>query len=359
MNKTVLFFGPYPKPITGQSISFKETYDKFNFKKILFDTSRFGSNKILNSLDSFIRLPYYFLFKKIDIIYFTCSRTFLGSLKDIFLLFFSFLKKMKVVCHLHGADFSDFARKNFITRLIIENLYSKIDRFIVLTEDMKEQFYFIDKKKIDVVENSFPSEFENYRVDLNLKKNQILFLSNIIASKGIFIFLDIVDELLKNNPKITVKIAGKFMADEELSTNDTRKKFYKKFDCLKKKYTSRIFYLGVIYGNDKISLLEESDVFVLPTFYKTEAFPISIIEAMRFGNAIVTTDHNYLSNIISDLNGFLIKKNNSRALYDSLQKLIVDKSKLCEIQNYNISLSKIKYSPSTYNLKIKNIITNL
>ena len=86
MDKKVLFFGPYPYPIHGQSISFKETYDNFNADKILFDTSMFGDKKFLNSIYSILRLPYIFLFKKFEVIYFTCSRTIFGAIKDILLL---------------------------------------------------------------------------------------------------------------------------------------------------------------------------------------------------------------------------------------------------------------------------------
>ena len=80
---------------------------------------------------------------------------------------------------------------------------------------------------------------------------------------------------------------------------------------------------------------------------------------MKFGNAVVTTDHNYLSDIISNMNGFIIEKNNPELLYNSIQKLLNAKSKLRTIQEYNVSVSEIMYSPLVYNQKIKNLFDNL
>ena len=59
------------------------------------------------------------------------------------------------------------------------------------------------------------------------------------------------------------------------------------------------------------------------------------------------------------MNGFIIEKNNPEVLYNSIQKLLNAKSKLRTIQEYNVSVSEIKYSPLVYNQKIKNLFDNL
>ncbi len=73
------------------------------------------------------------------------------------------------------------------------------------------------------------------------------------------------------------------------------KKIFKK----KIKNNNHIVYLGKTFGEDKVILLQKSDIFVLPTYYKSEAFPISIIEAMACENAIVTTNYKYLPDVVS------------------------------------------------------------
>ena len=43
----------------------------------------------------------------------------------------------------------------------------------------------------------------------------------------------------------------------------------------------------------------------------------------------------------SNMNGFIIEKNNPEVLYNSIQKLLNAKSKLRTIQEYNVSVSEI------------------
>ena len=128
---------------------------------------------------------------------------------------------------------------------------------------------------------------------------------------------------------------------------------------MKIKFPDRIFYLGGVTGAKKTKILLESSVFVLPTFYKTEAFPITIIEAMRFGNAIVTTSHNYLSDIISVKNGRLIPVKSSSALIDAVLSLFLNKNEMVAIQHFNVEESKRRYSPLAYNLAISEVINSI
>ena len=112
-----------------------------------------------------------------------------------------------------------------------------------------------------------------------------------------------------------------------------------KYNKLKKKHPKNIFFHRTVSGLKKIDLYLKSSIFVLPSYYKTEAFPISIIEAMSTGNAIITTKHNYLPKIISKENGKLIKTKDSLSIYKAVVKLLNDKKKLKKIQNFNFIFS--------------------
>ena len=224
---------------------------------------------------------------------------------------------------------------------------------------MKSQFVSFPKMNIEIVRNTYPSEFENVIIDLNNKNTQILYLSNLIESKGILIFMESIKEILENHPVVVVKIAGSPMGDYLATSQEIRSKFEKHYNSLKKSFPDRLFYVGVIVGIEKQKILAESSIFVLPTFYQTEAFPITIIEAMRFGNAIITTNHNYLNDIVNDENGFLVKTNSVMDLTDKINLLLLNKTKLESIQKHNILEAQEKYSPKIFNSEIARIITNL
>ena len=103
-------------------------------------------------------------------------------------------------------------------------------------------------------------------------------------------------------------------------------------------------------------MLLKSSIFVLPTFYRTEAFPISIIEAMKTGNAIVTTNHNYLNNIIDNKNGSIIKKKSVEDIVESISKLIDSPINLKKMQLHNINTAEKLYDYKIYIKNLKKII---
>ena len=79
------------------------------------------------------------------------------------------------------------------------------------------------------------------------------------------------------------------------------------------------FYLGPAFDKDKTKLLSEANVFVFPSYYPMEGQPISVIEAMAFGNIILTTDHAGIKDIfVPGKNGFFIPKKDPKGLAEKL-----------------------------------------
>ena len=64
-----------------------------------------------NYLDSLFILPIYILFNQFDSIYFLGSRSKLGFLRQLPFLTIAILKRIKLINHLHGADFKQFFKK--------------------------------------------------------------------------------------------------------------------------------------------------------------------------------------------------------------------------------------------------------
>lgn len=67
------------------------------------------------------------------------------------------------------------------------------------------------------------------------------------------------------------------------------------FDCMKYidnsggKLTLCI-YQGKMFGKEKSGLLQKADVFVFPTYYDNECFPVVLLEAMQHKLPVVTTN---------------------------------------------------------------------
>ncbi len=344
----ILFVGTVPPPYHGQAIAFSTAYRLMDGTKYLvnqnFETKPIYT-KVFFLLFSFLKIWYYLLFKKIDIVYFACSRSTLGSIKDIFLVYSTKLFGLPIVNHLHGARMKVFMDKlpSFYRR-VISNVYSQIDTSIVLLDSMKNEFHqFWPKMNVQVIANFYSEEFNSIRQQKQHANINIVYLSNIIYSKGILDLLDAFIDLSSEQEDVKLIIAGDFMGDEYYSQKEIEKLFLKKLEKL-----PNASYIGVINGMDKVNLLATSDIFVLPTFYSMEAFPLSIVEAMRTGNIIVTTNHNYLPEIVTTDIGYIVPPSSPKEISSTLNNIISNPTQMEMTQKYNISYAINHYNVEQY-----------
>lgn len=81
----------------------------------------------------------------------------------------------------------------------------------------------------------------------------------------------------------------------------------------------RLVFTGAIYGEDKVSALADTDVFVLPS--ESENFGNSVAEAMACGTAVIVTDRCGIAPYVNDRAGLVVRLDEedlSRALENLL-----------------------------------------
>ena len=336
----ILLMGPISPPYTGQSVAFTTVYNALNLKDDIILINISNKETILSGILLCFKILFVVLSNKIDTIYFTCSRTFAGSIRDVTMLFCARIKRIRVVNHLHGSDFKSFYFD--LPRLyqrIVFFAYSGIDTSIVLIEGMEEQFDIFQSMKKVVVSNSYSKELDSLPTIKESNSNilNLLYLSNIMQSKGIINLLKACDSLFYKYDNIVLNIAGQIQSDSISTFDEIGTTFNLLLNNLQKKYPNRITYFKVLSGEAKTELLWKSDIFILPTFYKTEAFPISILEAMRSGNYIISTNFKYIPQIVLPSNGRLIEPKSISAIIDVFDEIMIDYVGLKSTQNYNIN----------------------
>ncbi|MDD2384933.1 MAG: glycosyltransferase family 4 protein [Sulfurospirillaceae bacterium] len=344
----ILLIGPIFPPIHGQSLAFTRFVESINEdKRILINTNLENKSKIGKIFATFktlLSISMKVIFSKYDIVYFTCSRSILGSIKDILLINLVSLKDVNIVNHLHGSDFKEFldTSPKWYQKILIKS-YTKVDISIVLLDSMKEQFVDFPEMNVEIVPNFYDKELNEKLEEKDDDKINLVYFSNIMSSKGIFELIDAFEILSKEYDNIYLNIAGEYIADEYMSIDEVKEKFQNKIY-----HHDRIKYVGKIFGERKARVLQKSDIFVLPSYYKSEAFPISIIEAMACKNAIVTTNYKYLPAVVFSENGMIVETKSVDSLVDGIKNLIIDKEKLKQIQIYNHQVAKEKYSLEQY-----------
>lgn len=347
----VLMMGPLIPPFNGQSIAFSTLVSgvKERCKVKVLDISNCES--VFKNIFLFFLIIFNVLFVKYDKIYFTCSRTFFGSIRDVLLMSLAKFRGIFIVNHLHGSDFKSFYRD---LPLLYQKLYywcySSIDATIVLVDGMQSEFLDFPNMKIFVVSNCYNKDLDKLPVHKErvCEEIRLLYLSNIMRSKGIMYLLYACDILFARYPKLRLNIAGSFLDDTDSTMNEITLDFMSIFESISIKYPNRIEYLGVCNGNPKLELLWNSDVFILPTFYKTEAFPISILEAMRAGNFILSTKHKFIPQIVDSNIGILFLPKSVEEIVSAIESVINDENAMMKCQNYNIKYSIEKYNEVKY-----------
>jgi glycosyltransferase involved in cell wall biosynthesis len=81
--------------------------------------------------------------------------------------------------------------------------------------------------------------------------------------------------------------------------------------------------VGPLYGNDKVLEFEKADIFVYPTY--SDAFPLSILEAMQFGLHVISTIEGGIPDMVIDNEtGLLVEPNNVQMIADKIAILLKD-----------------------------------
>lgn len=357
--KKVLLMGPISPPFTGQSVSFTSVVNYFQQNSDVHVINISNKETISSGVILCFKIIFTVLDRSFDVIYFTSSRTFFGSIRDIVLIYSAKIKGVKVINHLHGSDFKSFFYELPLWyKNILFRAYSYIDSSIVLIDGMEEQYDLFPKMKKIVVKNCYNKNLDILPFTKEKKNDHLnlLYLSNIIKTKGIFELLNACKEIFFRFDNINLTIAGEIQGDSTSTLNETKIKFYSMIESLNMEFPYRIKYIGVCKGEQKINLLWNSDVFILPTYYKTEAFPISILEAMRSGNYIISTNFKYIPKIISNANGQLIEPKSSNSIVEAVEKILKNIVNLSIIQNQNIEFAINNYKEDKFISQISNII---
>lgn len=352
--KRICLIGQFPPPIHGLSkaleVIVKSDYLKDKFIIEYIDIK--NNKKFLNHISRIRK-------SQADLYYFTISQTIFGNIRDMFILRELLNKNKKVIIHYHGGYYKNLYKKmNPVQRFVNKSLISRIDCMIALSESLKNLFVdVIDVKKIKVCENFIEEssliendEFSKKLNEINTKERiEVLYLSNFIKSKG---YLDVLEaaKSLKNE-KVIFHFAGRFFNQQD---EEEFRDYVQKF-----KLGNVVKYHGVVSGNEKKQLLRQSDIFVLPTYYPKEGQPISIIEAMGNGLAVITTNHAGIPDIVSEENGVIVDPKSPVEIKEAVQYLIKHRDVLKRIAETNRSYTLRKFKEIDYIKRIEKIFNEV
>lgn len=157
-------------------------------------------------------------------------------------------------------------------------------------------------------------------------KMNVLFLSNMIAQKGVWTIVEAAKVLHEKGIKVECHFVGKWSDITEGIFNQAIDEYHLNNVC---------FAHGGKYGKEKDEFWNAADVFVFPTFYHNECFPLVLLEAMQHHLPCISTTEGGIPGIIDDgVTGFLIEKHDFCMLADKIEYLI-NHPEECKIMGEN------------------------
>ena len=239
------------------------------------------------------------------------------------------LKRMgcKVVVHYHNKGvatrqdrrFDDKLYKRFFKRLKVillsETLYSDIQKYV-------------SREDVRICHNGIPEIFtKEPKIKRYNDVPHILFLSNLLESKGVIVLLDAIKILKDKGRSFVCDFVGGETAEIDVARFEQ--------EVSTRHLADVAVYHGKKYGEEKKKYLDTADIFAFPTFYSNECFPVVLLEAMQQCLPCVSTDEGGIPDIVENgVTGFIVQRKDADSLAERLS-LLIDNSALREQMGIN------------------------
>ncbi|MGH6769281.1 MAG: glycosyltransferase family 4 protein [Xanthobacteraceae bacterium] len=288
---------------------------KFDVMKIWRSLALFGT--VAGQLFGLGRPP--------DIVYFTLSPGGWAFYRDLALITLIRIAGIRCLFHLHGRGIAQSIESAPWRRRLYRFAFAR--SFVVtLSESLRgdirglvrqDQIFVVPNGVDDAVATQRHSEDVGAAQRPNNRVPRLLFVSNMLEEKGPLVLLEALAMVARRGVRFEARFAGAWRQSVSQERFEARVRELALQD--------RVEHRGPVYGSEKTRLFADSDLFVLPTYYRHEALPLVVIEAMMHGLPVVTTRIGALPEIIADkLNGELVEPGNIAQLGSALLKLLTD-----------------------------------
>lgn len=326
----ILFITPLPPPVHGSAMMSQYIKDskllreEFDCEFVNLSTSRRmdeigkgGVKKLLRFIGVYFTVFIKLLCHRYELCYLAITCHGVGFLKDAPFVLLCKLFGCKVVIHQHNKGMSRCVSR-WPYRWLLPLVYRDTKVILLswfLYEDIER---VVKREQVIICPNGIPEIKDLIR---DGKRNneipRLLFLSNLIESKGVYVLLDACRILKERGCQFICDFVGGETKEIDRFTfeNETHQRGIE----------TMVVYHGSKYGIEKNCYWNQTDIFVFPTFYSNECLPLVLLEAMQWRLPIVTTDEGGIPDIVKDSeNGLICRRKDAVSLAGALEKLIVD-----------------------------------
>jgi len=320
----ILFLIQLPPPVHGASVmnqyvknslsingEVDGTFVNISLGEKSTELGRFTFRKIGSFTQKVFLVAFRLLFARPDLAYITPATYGYPFLKDSFFLILLRVFRIERIIHLHGKGIKEEMKRNSIKNFYY-NLVFKNAHIIHLAECLLSDIEYIRGiKSIHILPNGIP--FSEIEKKPEPGTAHILFLSNFLEEKGAMQVLNAAKILLEKTGEFELYMVGDWL--------DSRFKIrlISYFDSLD--WKNKVHITGPLYGEEKARIFQNSDILVFPSY--NECFPLTILEAMSFGLAIIASKEGAIPEMLTDgETGILVEARDPEMIAEKLLMLI-------------------------------------
>ena len=334
----VLFIMHMPPPVHGAAMvgkyihdskivneSFDCRFENMMLAKNLEDIGKGGIKKIFNLLFQLKRFKNAIKEFQPALVYITPNAAGGAFYKDFIVVQYikRCLKKYspnaQIVVHYHNKGVSSRQDK-FLDNILYKRFFNGLKVILlanVLYEDVKK---YVAKGDVFICPNGIPESLQEEPIaERHNEIPKILFLSNLIVSKGVIVLLEALKILKERSVRFTCDFVGG--ETDELDASRFAE------EVKNRGLEGNAFYAGRKYGSEKTPYFENADVFAFPTFYHNETFGLVNLEAMEYKLPVVSTNEGGIPDVVvNGENGLICERKNAESLATALETLLLDKN---------------------------------
>lgn len=328
MNKTknILFILHVPPPVHGSSMvgqsiknselinsSFDCHYINLLVSRTINETGKMSFLKIFRFVGVWFELLVELIKRKPDVCYLALTSSDAAFYKDVLLIALLRAFRIKRVYHLHNKGVRRSQSKK-ISKLLYGFAFKDADIILLSSKLYEDIETFVPISRVHICPNGIVGIITNVEPRLFLKENpvRILFLSNLIESKGVSVLLEACSILQQEGIDFECNLVG---AEGDLTATQFAEKVNQK------QLFSRVNYLGKKVGKEKEDAFACTDIFIHPTL--NDCFPLVLLEAMQYSLPVVSTFEGGIPDIVEDgTTGYLVPQRDAEALAEKLVVLI-------------------------------------
>lgn len=363
MKPTILFILHLPPPVHGAAMmgkyihdsklindSFDCHYINLTTAKNLEDIGHFRLGKSVEFAKLLHRIRKAIKQLKPDLVYVTPNAKGGAFYKDFVVV--EMIKSMgcKVIVHYHNKGVAtrqdrwldDKLYKRFFKGLkvilLAEALYPDVQKYV-----KREEVYICPNGIPDTTGGKEPTAERHNKIP------HLLFLSNLLVSKGVIVLLDALKILKDRDYSFVCDFVGGETAEIDAA------RFNEEVE--KRGLNRLVIYDGKKFGDEKEQYFKQADVFVFPS--TNEAFPLVNIEAMEHKLPIVTTKVGGIPDEILDgHNGFISEIKNPISLADCISELLDNKQLRIAMGEDGYQKFKEHFTLKAFEDKFKDCLTD-